>query len=203
MKKNPILKNYCVLYSLTISEPIDDKVLFEHIPNYCSCELEQELYESKGEKMFDQNELCKTGVIQAYSITEAEIKMMEWIDSFFKKKDNWFIDDEASCFEGFYFFRYWMEKYAFDIDFIYEYYRQYLDINNIEVFKAVDDLFFQMFDSKNREYNDFIDFDYNNNKDSNIVNKFNLFSEKEKHFFKLWIHRWRFNLFYIETPIKI
>ena len=85
---------------------------------------------------------------------------------------------------------------------VIEYYGKYFEISHREILKDIMDDFYNItseMEGKEDNLNDLNSL----TSDFPLVRKFNLFNDAEKHFFNIWIHRWRFQLFYIENVIKL
>lgn len=201
MKKNSILKNYCVLYCVNTGFEIDEEFLWRNRPNSSFLSLEEERVENKAIEMYINAENVSTGIIQAYTITEAKIKMMKWIEDYrithgfasilSKDEENWL---------GFCNFNKLMQGY--DLDEIIDEFKGYFQLASIELLKDVIGEFFNMFFSEHKQYRAISDFIFEENQNSPIVRKWRLFSEDEIKFFKLFNNRQNFELFYVENIIK-
>lgn len=197
-KKNPILKNYCVLYSLDLDNFSEDD-LWDNRPNNCALNLFDEERTTDLKEMFFQ--ASNTGVIQATSISEAEIKMMEWINRYFiENVPNILEGLEYDEWQGFCKFLSIINDWEYET--VIEYYGKYFEISHREILKDIMDDFYNItseMEGKEDNLNDLNSLP----SDFPLVRKFNLFNDAEKHFFNIWIHRWRFQLFYIENVIKL
>lgn len=200
-EKKPILKNYCVMYSLELDSVSEDD-FWTYRPKDCAISLYDEERSTNINEMFLQS--YHTGVIQATSISEAEIKMMEWINRKFLEIDPNIIKGiEYDNWQGFCRFMSIINDEYWEFDTVIEYYGKYFDLNHREILKEAIDDFYNLFYSENKEYENWKSFDFKNQKDNILVRKFNLFTNSEKHFFNIWIHRWRFQLFYLENLITL
>lgn len=198
MAKNPILKNYCVLYSLDLDNFSEDD-LWDNRPNNCALNLFDEERTTDLKEMFFQ--ASNTGVIQATSISEAEIKMMEWINRYFiENVPNILEGLEYDEWQGFFKFLSIINDWEYET--VIEYYGKYFEISHREILKDIMDDFYNItsgIEEKEENLNDLNSLP----SDYPLVRKFNLFNDAEKHFFNIWIHRWRFQLFYIENVLKL
>lgn len=201
-ERKTILKNYCVMYDLDDVVSSDPDDFWRYRPYYSGIKLKDEECSNSIEEMFFQT--CKTGLIQATSISEAEIKMMEWINR--KIIGNEPVSEEAYDYDtwnGFCIFMNIGCKEDWDYDYIDEYYGKYFELDHKEVLKDIMDVFYNTFYGENKEYENWKKFDKDEEEEHPLVKKFNLFNEYEKHFFQIWLHRWRFQLFYIENLITL
>lgn len=210
MKKNPILKNYCVIYNLSLNDNSDIYKFWDHKPDTPNCSFDDEIYLSEISKIYLNTENYRTGVIQALNTTEAKINTMFWLDekyTFLKEQgakeivlDAGYSEEELE-WNGFCIFNLLMSDY--EDEFILKNFKQWIDLQHIELLKDTMGKFYNRFidtgliyENSESVYNLFED------KTDEIIEKFNLFNKDEKHFFKIWIHRKKFELFYIESLLK-
>lgn len=202
MAKKPFLKNYCVLYSINTGFELNEDFFWRNRPNTSFLSEDEEKYEANAIEMYLNADEIETGIIQAYTITEAKIKMMYWIEKYKKEHnfENLLSEDEVKWM-GFCNFNRVM--YGYDYDEIVDEFKEYFDLTGLEILKDVLDLFYNLFYSENKEYKSIDDFDFNKNQNSDIIRKWKLFRESELEFFKVFNNRKYFELFYVEKLLKI
>lgn len=202
MKKNSILKNYCVLYCVNTGFEIDEEFLWRNRPNTSFLSLDEEKVESNSVDMYINAETVSTGIIQAYTITEAKIKMMKWIENY--RNNHGFasiLSNDEENWLGFCNFNKLMQGY--DLEEIIEEFKEYFQLSSIELLKDIIGEFFNMFYSEHKQYQTIHDFVFEKNQDSPIVRKWRLFNDDEINFFRLFNNRQNFELFYVENILKI